>query len=197
LCAAYTDQMLATYIVTIRFNVEKPNSGLHEQTVRIYHPMIMAQYLQARANLRAAGGAAAAVGVGAALAAAPAVQAPRPRAPPVVLVPRPRPPRTPLVPVPTAKATMSRHFKARNGFALDERVRILNTSPPFKFCDGKEGTIRAIIKDRRVFFCVQVDGGVDIAHEIQSLNLTQIGAPKLSNISESWLRCSKTQIAKI
>jgi len=159
--------------------------------------MIMSQYLQARANLRAAGGAAAAVGVGAALASAPAVQAPRPRALPVVLVPRPRPRRTPLVPVPTAKATMFSQLKAWNGFALNDRVQILSTSPLFKFCDGKKGTIRAIIRDRPVFFCVQVDGGADIALEIQSLNLIQNSASKLSNISESWFRCFKTQIAKI
>jgi len=159
LCASYSDQMLATYVVTVRFNVENPNNSLQEQTVRTYHGVIWSQYQQAKAKITAAA----------------AVAAPRPTAPPAV---------------PVAHASWK-------GIALGDKVRILKSFSLFKFCDGKEGTVRAIVMDNKINYCVQVDGDVDIGLEIQACNVSHFGASTFPGVLDTWVRCRLSQVEKI
>ena len=176
LCAAYSNQMLATYLVKIRFNVEIANNSMQKNTVRTYHEVIWNKFTQLKPpsllhRVPFSGQGAPASGVVAAAGGTP----PRPRAHPAVLL----------------------HHSVYNGIAVGDRVRIQKSFNMFKFCDDREGTVRAIYKYRKINFCVEVDGGDVVGREIQAVNHQHFGPSVIPNISDTWVRCWKSQVTKI
>ena len=164
-CASFSNQLLATYRIRVRFDTSAMFTEPQIALIEFFHPEIWQQHKQ---HVRAQ-----------LLAnynpALPAKAKPPP-------------------PAPGAPAVYIR-LDTHAGITVGERVVIQNSWFLHKFCDGKEGYVRAIIKDNKVMFCVEVVDVPGINGLIEAANVKG-KKPVYPGVNMGYVRCITNQIMK-
>lgn len=159
-CAAYEDQLYAHYMFTVRYCVEEPLLASAHGIVRMYHPAIWSRLKQTAAQQHALAAHAFAV-------------------PP----PAPAPKQAPA-PIPRA-IPQATEIPCHQQFSLHCRVKIVKTWSKYDFALNAVGTIKKIVKERKVHFFVELDDA-SMRELVRIVNKP----PLMSwHTDRSWLRC--------
>ena len=175
-CASLCDQLLATYRVSVRFDSSTKHTPAQQNLIRMYHPTIW-ELIQ-RQTL------------------------PPPPTPPLFLLPNLT---TPFTTVATATPTTRTYETSKivhektiayAGIHVGDRVAIQNSFHLHKFCDGKEGFVRDIVKDGTIFLCVEIVDVPEMATLIAEANKRD-KKPAYPHVDMGWVRCKQFQVMKI
>ena len=104
-------------------------------------------------------------------------------------VKRPAPPPAPTTP------TVYIQVDTHAGITVGERVVVQNSWFSHKFCDGKEGYVRAIVKDNKVMFCVEIVDVPGIDARIEAANVKG-KKPVYPGVNMGYVRCITNQVMK-
>lgn len=164
-CASFSAQLLATYRIRMRFDTSAMFTEAQTNLIVFFPPEIWQKH---REHVRAHMMATNNT-AGLAKANRPA---PTPSAPAVYL-----------------------QLDTHAGISVGERVVVQNSWFLHKFCDGKEGYVRAIIKDNKVMFCVEVVDVPGIAARIEAANVKG-KKPIYPGVNMGYVRCITNQIMR-
>jgi len=79
---------------------------------------------------------------------------------------------------------------------VGDRVGIHDSFHLHKFCDGKEGFVRDIVKDDTMFLCVEIVDVPGMATLITEAN-KRGKKPAYPHVDMGWVRCKQFQVMKI
>jgi len=164
-CASFGDQLLATYRIRVRFDTSARFTESQTALVAFFHPQIWQKHMQ---HVRAD-----------ALANYSHGSSSNPQRPP------------PVQGAPTVYIQVDTHA----GISVGERVVVQNSWFAHKFCDGKEGFVRAIVKDNKVMFCVEIVDVPGIDARIEAANVKG-RKPVYPGVNMGYVRCITNQIMK-